>query len=142
MRTECLCGCGEPAPLATRFDKRHGYEIGEPKKYIRGHNNPKKKPVRVVDDNTLEIPLTRGYVAWVDSWGPNIDMIQRLQWHAMVRGDNVYAASNTGKGFILLHRLAMQVFSYDPVTVRFKERFADGGSVIDCRHQNLEVIKK
>lgn len=33
----CRCGCGKPAPLATRTDARSGLVRGEPARFIRGH---------------------------------------------------------------------------------------------------------
>lgn len=33
----CECGCGEPAPIATRTDPRFGYVKGQPVRYIHGH---------------------------------------------------------------------------------------------------------
>jgi hypothetical protein len=34
----CECGCGQPAPLAKRTDRRQGTVKGEPQRYIRGHS--------------------------------------------------------------------------------------------------------
>lgn len=31
----CECGCGEPAPIATRTGR--GYRKGEPQRFVRGH---------------------------------------------------------------------------------------------------------
>lgn len=33
----CLCGCGDPAPIARQSDTRFGYVKGRPMRYIRGH---------------------------------------------------------------------------------------------------------
>lgn len=38
MDTLCACGCGQPAPLAKRNDRRHGYVKDQPIKFIHGHN--------------------------------------------------------------------------------------------------------
>lgn len=35
----CQCGCGQPAPLATRTDKRFGHVKGEPMCFIQAHAN-------------------------------------------------------------------------------------------------------
>lgn len=34
----CECGCGLPAPLAKRTDKRWGWTKNRPKRFIQGHN--------------------------------------------------------------------------------------------------------
>jgi hypothetical protein len=34
----CGCGCREPAPIATKTDKRRGEVKGKPVPFIRGHD--------------------------------------------------------------------------------------------------------
>ena len=34
----CECGCGQPAPVATKTDTRRGRIKGQPLRFIRGHN--------------------------------------------------------------------------------------------------------
>ena len=34
----CECGCGQPAPIATKHDPKMGYVKGEPRRFVRGHN--------------------------------------------------------------------------------------------------------
>lgn len=34
----CECGCGEPAPIATKNHTRSGYVKGQPLRYIKGHH--------------------------------------------------------------------------------------------------------
>lgn len=33
---QCACGCGRPAPIATKTDKARGYVKGQPRKYAAG----------------------------------------------------------------------------------------------------------
>jgi hypothetical protein len=33
----CMCGCGQPAPLARQTDRKYGYVRGKPLRYVRGH---------------------------------------------------------------------------------------------------------
>jgi hypothetical protein len=40
----CECGCGHPAPIAGRSDKRHGHVKGQPVRLIRGHILKKDHP--------------------------------------------------------------------------------------------------
>ena len=61
----CGCGCGKPAPLATRTDRKAGCIKGLPRQFIRGHNARgnqharKQSPAYSVED--------RGYLTecWV-----------------------------------------------------------------------------
>ncbi len=39
----CMCGCGEPAPLAKQTSTRNGHVAGEPVRFIHGHHTRGKK---------------------------------------------------------------------------------------------------
>jgi hypothetical protein len=47
----CECGCGEPAPLAQRTDKRHGWVRGQPLRFINGHNRRRTPNDYVVNED-------------------------------------------------------------------------------------------
>ncbi len=34
----CQCGCGLPAPIAKRTDRRYGAVRGQPRRFVKGHN--------------------------------------------------------------------------------------------------------
>lgn len=34
----CECGCGLPAPIASKTDNKHGYKKGKPRRFIVGHH--------------------------------------------------------------------------------------------------------
>lgn len=34
----CECGCGQPAPIATKTDAARGYVAGEPRRFVAGHH--------------------------------------------------------------------------------------------------------
>lgn len=40
----CDCGCGQPAPIATRTDARHGWVKGQPLRFVRGHATRRNIP--------------------------------------------------------------------------------------------------
>ena len=49
----CMCGCGQPAPIARANDKRYGIIKGLPQRYIKGHQvfkSPANQPY-IVDAN-------------------------------------------------------------------------------------------
>lgn len=37
----CMCGCGEPTPIAPQSSKKQGWVLGEPVRFIRGHQHRK-----------------------------------------------------------------------------------------------------
>lgn len=41
----CECGCGGPAPIATRTDATAGTVKGQPRRFILGHRKPKAQPL-------------------------------------------------------------------------------------------------
>lgn len=38
----CMCGCGQPAPIASRTNRAFGHVKGQPVRYIKGHYRPRK----------------------------------------------------------------------------------------------------
>ena len=49
----CMCGCGEPAPIAKTGNRQRGEVKGKPKRYIRGHGVKKlTTPMYVIDEAT------------------------------------------------------------------------------------------
>jgi len=58
----CECGCGQPAPIAARTDRKHGWVKGQPKRYILGHINRTRTRTAIdssdytVEDRGFETP--------------------------------------------------------------------------------------
>ena len=48
----CECGCGRPAPIANRTDRKYGWIKGQPKRFIRGHATKIGGPEYEVDPVT------------------------------------------------------------------------------------------
>lgn len=48
----CQCGCGRPAPIATRTNKRRGLKAGMPYRYIRNHRPQDDRPEYLADSET------------------------------------------------------------------------------------------
>ena len=46
----CMCGCGNPAPIAKGSDKRYGIVHGLPQRYIKGHQHYKSHAHYLVDE--------------------------------------------------------------------------------------------
>jgi len=43
----CECGCGRPAPIATKINKKRGWIKGQPLRFIQGHSI-KLKPSEII----------------------------------------------------------------------------------------------
>lgn len=47
----CMCGCGEPTPIARQNDKRYGIIKDLPQRYVKGHQRFKSKSgIRYLED--------------------------------------------------------------------------------------------
>lgn len=46
----CMCGCGQPTPIASHSRASLGYVAGKPIRYVHGHNT-RKSPVEYIVDN-------------------------------------------------------------------------------------------
>lgn len=64
----CECGCGRPAPIATRTDRQWGWVKGQPKRFINGHQNDWQRG-RSVKTRWIEDPAT-GCWMWQLSLNP------------------------------------------------------------------------
>lgn len=107
----CECGCGQPAPLATKTDKRRGHIKGQPLSFVRNHSlaNPFILLSETVTEPGLRaIPLTQGKVAIVDA--ADYEWLMRWKWHARKKQNTFYASRDGGymddKHLIIqMHRL-------------------------------------
>ena len=64
MTKLCECGCGQPAPIATRNLYRAGYAKGEPMRFCHGHN---KKPVVPLSVRFMNFVRPEGE-CWLWGW--------------------------------------------------------------------------
>lgn len=64
QRKLCMCGCGEPAPIATSNDYLHGIMAGEPRRYIMGHHTKRHPAKRDRCGLTFTERAKRGTEAW------------------------------------------------------------------------------
>lgn len=76
----CECGCGEPAPIATKTDRAFGWIKGQPKRFVNGHQN--RKGLRHIEED-------RGYVTpcWIwqgacDTQGYGLTSLERRRMQA------------------------------------------------------------
>ncbi len=47
----CMCGCGQPTPLAKQSDVRKGWVKGKPTRYAYGHNRSRRSPKNLIGPN-------------------------------------------------------------------------------------------
>lgn len=67
----CMCGCGEPAPIARQTERRKGLVAGHPMRFISGHNSKLSLAEYAIDPDTgcwrwLRGKSSGGYgMAWI-----------------------------------------------------------------------------
>ena len=60
----CECGCGQPAPIATRTDARFGHVKGQPMRFILGHAS-RLQPIRPLEERFWDkVQKTDGCWLW------------------------------------------------------------------------------
>lgn len=92
----CQCGCGQPAPIATRTTKARGRIKGQPVKFIRGHNSVgmnRSKPLKA----TRYVEEDRGYKTPCWIW-------QLSQTSANSRSSGGYGKTRADGKDVLAHR--------------------------------------
>ena len=55
----CECGCGKPAPIATKHDPKMGYVKGKPRRFVHGHHARAALSGRIVNQNPTDPRTTR-----------------------------------------------------------------------------------
>ena len=40
----CICGCGKPAPLAKTTNRQRGHVVGQPTRFVEGHQHRVYRP--------------------------------------------------------------------------------------------------
>ena len=48
----CMCGCGQPAPIAKQSNRKTGWVKGQPLRWIKGHEHRPNCPYYTVDEST------------------------------------------------------------------------------------------
>lgn len=107
----CQCGCGQPAKIAQKTDRRHSMIKGEPMKYAQGHGGRLPVPDPIWDNDLFcyRIPLTRGKYALIDK--SSVDRISKHRWAAHKIGNTWYAARkdrNANGKMVFMHREVME----------------------------------
>jgi hypothetical protein len=91
---------------------------------------------------TIEIPLTRGYVAIVDDC--DADLAQ-YRWHATRDNIHVYAARNVKVGsrfrYVLMHRVILERTIGRPLTAHEQVDHVDGNALFNSR-DNLRIASR
>lgn len=76
MRDEfCHCGCGERTNLAKKSAGRGGTKVGEPAKYIAGHQRRRQGPEYAIEDRGYDTPcwIWQGYIDPKTGYGHKYD---------------------------------------------------------------------
>jgi hypothetical protein len=59
----CMCGCGQPTPIAPRNRRAIGHVAGWSIRYISGHNRPRRLKVEYVEDSVTGCWVWQGSLA-------------------------------------------------------------------------------
>lgn len=99
----CVCGCGQPAPLAFATDSARGYVKGEPMRFIRNHHMNGRKHSDAAKRAMSETRRGRQTGADNPSWkGGKTRELRRVG--VRVGRDHPMADKN---GLVMEHRLVM-----------------------------------
>ena len=103
----CHCGCGGKTTIATRNHAKCGMVKGEPRRFIRGHRNPKPpesaRPFKIDGVYCRLIPLTKGMHAIVDE--SDYLRLMRYRWQAAPIGQGAVGFYAVSRGRIRMHQL-------------------------------------
>lgn len=95
----CECGCGLPAPIATKTDNSRGYVKGEPRRYILGHRKHTAETKQRMSETRRGDQHARwqggrriredGYVLLSCKGNPNADAQGKALEHRVVMSDRI-----------------------------------------------------
>lgn len=84
-----------------------------------------------IEGNIAYVPLTKGYEAIIDA--ADAAIVGQFNWYVICHPTVTYAARNTGKSVITMHRVLMSPL------VRFQVDHIDGNG-LDNRRANMRVV--
>lgn len=110
--TLCACGCGNPAPIATRTQSSCGHVKGQPIRFIRNHHGRKQNQFVHQNDGTTVVVLERRDGTTLDCVIDTTDfnLVNTYRWTALKGSRKTfYAASRIydTRQVILMHRLLL-----------------------------------
>lgn len=84
----CECGCGEPTKLATKNHTKKGYVVGQPYRFVRGHQLRKSFDRWIPEDRGYETPCwiwqgftnDKGYGMGIQRPGLKQGLAHRQAW--------------------------------------------------------------
>lgn len=135
----CRCGCGYPAPIATKTARSEGATKGDPRRYIYAHHLKQKRPAPVWSDGEqcYLLELNKGVATKVDR--DDLDKVSGYNWYAHKRsGGNWYVTAwvpkGSGKSYHM-HRIIM-----DAPEGMLVDHIS--GDTLDNRRSNLRIATK
>lgn len=137
MTKTCECGCGEPAPIATKTDRAQGYVKGESMHFVHGHH----------------IRLANYRARLNNTIGPQPWTADRRKRHAETKRrralGNSYVVNSrcgvkyrkvlTASGYRMEHRVVMEGLLGGPIAAGMHVHHRNGDG-LDNRPANLELL--
>lgn len=113
----CECGCGQPAPIATRTRNDAGWIKGQPLRFIKGHRGKKKKVCEWCN-KPFEVTFSRDFVRTCSRecgnrlvWSINKKPIGHLvESHGYLRIKMPYHPNASKSGYIYYHRYVLEQY--------------------------------
>jgi hypothetical protein len=99
----CECGCGHPAPIATKTYSKWGHVAGEPMRFLRGHNRANVSMSDVMKQRLSERWSGRGNPRY--SNGRHSD--SRGYVVLVLPEEHPFASMRDARSRVYLHRLVM-----------------------------------
>ena len=77
----CECGCGQPTRIATRTNRTYGHTVGQPVKFVKGHNFNR---VGERENGRKKYTNAQGYVMVYQPDHPNVNCQGYVREHTIV----------------------------------------------------------
>jgi len=143
----CHCGCGQKTIISPANVSKHGYVLGQPRKYLMNHCKRKKGtiedalPFKIDGVYCRLIPLTQGQWSIVNA--DDYEWLAAYKWFALYaeHTKSYYAARksltvNGRRGLIRMHRQILGLDESNPFEGDHIYPFA----TTDNRRKNLKIV--
>lgn len=108
----CECGCGQPAPIATKTYAKWGHVPGMPMRFVRGHNN---RGVKMPSAGRARLSA-----AWKGAsnprWAGGIHGDARGYTLLILDEEDQFASMRDSRGRVYRHRIIMAAMLGRPLT--------------------------
>ena len=140
----CHCGCGQKTIISHANVPKHGYVLGQPRKYLMNHCKRKKgtiedaQPFKIDGVYCRLIPLSRGLWTIVDA--ADYEWLAAYKWFALfAKHTGAYYAARKENGtreLVRMHRQILGLKEGNPLEGDHIYPF----NTLDNRRKNLRIV--